>query len=157
MRSQLLELGGIFLGGALPWLEAVVVIPIGIVAGLQPVAVVATGVAGNLVTVAVAALFGERIREWWRARRAATAATAADGPHDDAVSPRRARIERIFQRWGLLGLALVGPIGIGTQLSAVVAVALGTSASRTFAWVGAGTVLWAVAAGMATVAGRNMA
>lgn len=39
MDGQLLALVGVFLGGALPWLEAIIVIPIGIAAGPPPVAV----------------------------------------------------------------------------------------------------------------------
>lgn len=67
--AQWLGLLGTLLGGALPWLEAVVVIPAGIVAGLPTVPVVIAAVTGNLLTVALAAWFGERIMVWWSGRR----------------------------------------------------------------------------------------
>src|SRR5699024_6864598 len=43
-------LGGVFLGGALPWLEAIIVIPVGILAGAPAVWVVLAAVVGNLLT-----------------------------------------------------------------------------------------------------------
>jgi hypothetical protein len=69
MDGGLVELLGVFAGGALPWLETIVVIPIGIAAGLPPVAVVIAGATGNLLTIAVAAFAGERVRQWWQRRR----------------------------------------------------------------------------------------
>ena len=145
-----LGLLGVFVGGAIPWLEAVVVIPVGILAGLDPVLVVVTGLAGNLLTVWLAAFYGERLRRWWRARRRGPGGAGDEAPQPGA---RRRRAQHVFDRWGLPGLALVGPIGLGTQLSALLAVSLGVSARRTTAWVGAGTVAWCVVAAALTVTG----
>ncbi|MCC5948456.1 MAG: small multi-drug export protein, partial [Nitriliruptoraceae bacterium] len=129
-HEQLLELFGVFLGGALPWLEAVIVIPIGILAGLPPLAVVVAGVTGNLATVWLAVVFGERLTRWWARRRGRD----ADGP-----SRRSQRAERVVRRWGMPGLAVLGPIGLGTQLSGVVAIALGVARTTTLWWIGGAT------------------
>ena len=139
-----LGLLGVFLGGALPWLEAVVVVPIGIVAGLDPVAVVVAGFTGNLLTVAIAAYAGGSIRTWWRRRRHRDGAPPSGGRGDRAA--------RAFARWGLPGVAVLGPIA-GTQMCAVIAVGLGAPAGRTTLWVGAGTLVWCVAAAVLTVSG----
>jgi hypothetical protein len=146
-----LELLGVFLGGALPWLEAVVVVPLGIIGGLPPVAVVIAGASGNLLTVAVAAFAGERVRRWWRTRlrRSVDAAASATG--------RGSRVERLFERWGLPGLALLGPLGIGTQLSALVAVGFGQAPRRVVAWIGGGTIAWCVVAAVLAVTGSGLA
>lgn len=146
---------GIFLGGAAPWLEAVVVIPAGIVAGVHPVVAVLAGTTGNLLTVGIAAWSGERIRRWWRARRRARRGedTAGDAPRDR----RTARAERIVQRWGMPMLALLGPLGLGTQISAVVAVGIGVTSRAAFAWIGAATVLWSLAAAVAALTGVSVA
>lgn len=151
---------GVFAGGALPWLEAVVVIPGGIVAGLPPLPVVVAGVAGNLLTVAIATYAGDWVKT--RVSRRRDRRTRAATEDDDAASPsvraersarRRARIERLMDRGGLPLLALVGPIGLGTQVSAVVAVAAGVGPHRTFAWIGAGTLFWSAVAAGVTLAG----
>lgn len=151
--SDWLVLLGVFLGGAAPWLEAVVVIPFGILAGPPVVLVVLAGVTGNLLTVALAAWSGEWLRAWWIARR------GAHGPRGggERRSRRRERILGIMHRWGMVGLATLGPIGLGTQLSALAGVATGVRAGRAFAWVGAGTVAWSLIAAAATLGGVSIA
>lgn len=150
-RAQLAALVGVFLGGALPMLEAVIVIPGAIVARVNPLAAFTAGVAGNLLTVALAAWGGDRLRVWWRARRGRSDDGApgadADGP------PGRAR--RVLDRWGLLGLAVLGPLGLGTQASVLVALGIGTPAHRAFTWVAAGTVGWAAISAIAAAAGAG--
>lgn len=154
-----LALGGIFLGGAFPWLEAIVVIPAGILAGLPVVPVVLAGVIGNLTTVAMAAWLGERVRTWWADRRRArlTASGHESEWSEDRSARRRAKIDRIMRRWGLPALAVLGPVGLGTQVSAMVAVGTGVRASVTFAWISAGTVAWSIVAAGAAVTGLNIA
>lgn len=153
-------LGGLFLGGALPWLEAIVVIPVGVLAGLPPVLVVLFAVTGNLLTVGLAAIFGERLRNWWTTRRSTRDETTTKNPDPVKLERRhrrRARIKRVMDRWGILGLAVLGPIGLGTQFSALAAVALGAGARQTIIWVGAGTVAWSVLAALLTVSGISIA
>lgn len=155
--AQWWGLVGTFLGGALPWLEAVIVIPAGILAGLPVVPVVIAAVVGNLITVALSAWFGERIMVWWSGRRQRREWLQND-PETAAAkaakrSRRQQRIVQVMDRGGMPALALLGPLIIGTQVAAVAAVALGTSATRSFLWVTAGTVFWAVLAAVATVAG----
>ncbi|GAB3114285.1 hypothetical protein GCM10027160_19800 [Streptomyces calidiresistens] len=163
-----MEIGGligVFLGGALPWLEAIIVIPAGIVAGLNPVAVTVAGLAGNLLTVALTAWYGERLRRWWlerRARRAVHAATgegespAVPAPVSERAAARRERIRRILNRWGMPGLAVLGPLGIGTQLSAAVAVSMGVTARRATVWVGGATLAWGVLAAVLAIGGVGL-
>lgn len=155
--AQWALLGGVFLGGAFPWLEAIIVIPAGILAGLPAAAVVAAAVTGNLLTVALAAVYGQRARHWWiewRRRR------RPDGDHPATAerrNRRQQRIDRVMTRWGMPGLAILGPLGLGTQISALAAVAVGVHARRAFVWVGAGTLGWsAVAAGL-TLTGVSFA
>lgn len=137
---------GVFLGGALPWLEAVVVIPAGVLAGLPLIPVIVVGALGNLLTVALAAFAGEELRRRWSAWR------SRRNPQPKSTRNQE-RIQRLMDRGGLPLLALVGPIGIGTQASAVMAVAAGSSALRAFTWIAAGTVAWCITAGIAAAQG----
>lgn len=145
---------GVFLGGAAPWLEAVVVVPAGIVAGLNPAVAVAAGTTGNLITVAIAAWFGERIRMWWLARRRQARAHRGNASGQPGQGGN-ARAQRIVQRWGIPVLALLGPLGLGTQVSAIVAAGIGVTSRAAFAWVGAGTVLWSLVAAILAVTGMT--
>lgn len=148
---------GVFLGGALPWLEAVVVIPAGILAELPLIPVIAAGAIGNVLTVGLAAFAGEWIKARfaaWRGRR------KGDQPSDPAKQERSARrqqrIEKLMDRGGLPLLALVGPIGLGTQASAIIAVAGGATAMRSFIWISVGTIGWCITAGIAAVQGFQL-
>jgi len=136
MNLERLGLVGVLIGGAVPWLEAVTVIPAGIVLGLPPVAVVVTAVVGNLSTVALVAFGGERVRAWMLARRRRRVEAEQGG--------RASRAERVMSRFGVPGLAILGPLGVGTQLSAAIVISLGVSGRRAFAWVGASTIGWSV-------------
>ncbi|WP_149359252.1 small multi-drug export protein [Lolliginicoccus suaedae] len=162
---------GVFIGGAAPWLEAIIVIPAGIVAGMNPAVAFLAGTSGNLITVAIAAWFGERLRAWWRARRdrkAAERALAAQEAGGTAVvtepdehevakrGKRAARIESIVTRWGMPALAILGPLGLGTQASAIVAVGLGVSARTAFAWIGGATIAWGIIAAILAAQGMAM-
>jgi len=139
MALERLGLLGVLIGGAVPWLEAVAVIPAGILLGLPTVAVVVAAIVGNLATVALVAFGGERVRSWMLARRR----RRAGGEHGDGAG-RASRAERVMSRFGVPGLAILGPRGVGTQLSAAIVVSLGVSGRRAFAWVGAATIGWSV-------------
>jgi uncharacterized membrane protein len=140
MNLERLGLIGVLIGGAVPWLEAVTVIPAGILLGLPPVAVVGTAVVGNLATVALVAFGGERVRDWMLARRRRRVERRVEGEQGG----RAPRAERLMSRFGVPGLAILGPLGVGTQLSAAIVVSLGVSGRRAFAWVGASTIGWSV-------------
>src|SRR5699024_7509499 len=105
-------LTGVFLGGALPWLEAVVVIPAGVLAGLPLIPVIAAGAIGNVLTIGVAAFAGEWLKErfvaWRRRRKGEESAEKIE-----RAQRRSRRIEQLMERGGLPRLALVGPIGVG--------------------------------------------
>lgn len=147
-------LGGVFLGGAIPWLEAIIVVPLGILAGGPPALVALAGVTGNLLTVAAAAWFGERIRDWIRVR-SAEQRVARGEPREgsEAGQKRQQRIERVMTRWGMPGLAILGPLGLGTQISVVAAVAAGVRTRVSFAWIAGGTIVWSAVAAVLTAYG----
>lgn len=134
MNLEQWGLFGVFVGGAIPWLEAVTVIPAGLLLGLPPIAVVILAVVGNLITVAFAAYFGAEIRRRIQLRREQQGKTT--------TSKRDGRALRVARRYGLPGLAILGPLGVGTQLAAVAAIGLGFPATRTFLWVGGATIGW---------------
>ena len=58
----------VFLGAAIPWLELALVIPLGIISGMNPVAVIIFGFTGNMVTV-IALIIGYDKFKLWLAKR----------------------------------------------------------------------------------------
>ena len=145
MTESLVEqlgLIGVFIAGAIPWLEAVVVIPVGIVVGLPVAWTVVSALAGNVVTIALFASGSERILSAMARRRE----QKGKARQDDS---RTARAKRIFVRYGDVGMAVVGPLVIGTQFAAAIAVSLGVSVWRATVVQSLGAMAWGILAAFA--------
>lgn len=140
----------VFAAAAVPWLEVLLVVPAGIVAGLSPLPTAVVAAVGNVSTLVPLVIAGDRVRARWRERRRAGA--------DDAEAPaarhgRRARARRILDRYGLAGMAALGPLVTGIHVAAVAALAAGVDRRRALVWLSAGVVAWAGLAAAATVLG----
>lgn len=147
----------VLIAAAIPWLEVLLVVPAGIIAGLPPAPTAVVAAVGNIATLVPLVLGGERLRAWWRARRHRRA-VAADGPPGGAVdgpapSARSGRATRLFDRYGLPGLAALGPLLTGIHVAAVVALAAGAQRRPTVVWLSAGVIVWSAIAAGATVLG----
>jgi hypothetical protein len=153
----------VLIAAAIPWLEVLLVVPAGIIAGLPPVPTAVVAAVGNIATLVPLVLGGERLRAWWRARRRRRAADAAGVPSagvpaagaedGSAPSTRSGRATRLFDRYGLPGLAALGPLLTGVHVAAVVALAAGAQRRPTVVWLSAGVIAWSAIAAGATVFG----
>lgn len=146
--SELLAYLAVLLAAAIPWLEVLLVVPAGILAGLPPVPTAVVGFVGNALTLVPVVVAGDRIRDRWRHRR---------GPRaEEPATTRTGRARRLFDRYGLPGLAALGPLVTGIHMAAVVALAAGADRGRVLRWLTAGVGLWSVLAAALTVAGVDV-
>jgi hypothetical protein len=143
LNLEALGLFGVFLAGAIPWFEAIAVVPAGILIGLDPVATVVAAVLGNTITIFLFAYLGANIRERWLKRRVAKGKTGE--------SPKFQKALRAFDRYGIFGMAFLGPILIGTQFAAAASVAAGVKPLKVSIYISVGMALWAT--GIASVMG----
>ena len=137
MNLEQLGLVGVFIFGAIPWFEAIGVVPGGILVGLNPTLTVIAAAAGNLITIAVFAYGGAKIRSWVVARR------EAKGKHPK--SDRWSKAQMAFEKYGIYGMAILGPLIIGTQFAAAASVAAGVRPARVTLVISIAMVLWAIA------------
>jgi hypothetical protein len=137
MGLEHLGLFGIFIAGAIPWFEAIGVVPAGIVFGLDPVLTVLFAVAGNIISIAVFAYGGNAIREWIVRRRVANG--------KPAESPKFAKAQAAFEKYGIYLMAILDPILIGTPFGAAASVAAGVKPLKVTIVLSIGMVIWAVA------------
>lgn len=135
---------GVFIAGAIPWIEAIAVVPAGIVIGLNPIATLIAAVVGNSITIVLFAYFASNIRERLMNRRVKQG--------KPAVLPKLEKALRAFDKYGVYGLAALGPILIGTQFAAAAAVLAGVKPLRSSILITASLTLWAVAIAFAMVA-----
>jgi len=110
----------------------------GLALGLPPVLSGAASMAGAVVGVTLVVALGGRLRELvYRSRR---------------LARRRERIERVWKRYGIPGVALQAPLLTGPLLATLLALALGAPPRPLLLWMLASVVFWgAVITGVAAL------
>lgn len=134
----------VFLGAAIPWLEIALVIPLGIIWGLSPFWVMILAFVGNMATVLPLIIGFDRFRDWYTKRQ------EAKGKPENKKSERA---KRIWNKYGLPGLALLGPILIGTHIAAFIGMTLGATKRNTTVWLTISIAVWTLAFGILTALG----
>lgn len=161
MDLEQLGLFGVFLGGAIPWFEAIAVVPAGILFGLDPFLVVLSALLGNTLTIFLFAFGGAKIRDWFIGRSSKKSARSEKAQAKSARKVEKA--QKAFDKYGIFGLAALGPILIGTQFAAAIAVAAGVKPLKTSLLISFATLVWAaviavlmVLGGLDTIAERSI-
>ena len=134
----------IFLGAAIPWFEIGLVIPLGIVWGLSPVWVMVLAFIGNMLTVLALIIGFDRFQIWYDKRQ---------GAKGKANTKKSERAKRIWNKYGLPGLAMLGPILIGTHIAAFIGMTLGATKRNTTVWLAISIAVWTMAFGILTAVG----
>lgn len=148
--NSIIEYILIFIGAAIPWIEAIIVIPIGIIRGLHPVAVTIVAFCGNLLTILLVVFFYEKMEEWMRKRR------EKKGTNNDITKKRFARAQRIWDKYGMPGLSLIGPLLIGTHFTIFMTLALSSSKKASTWWMIISLLIWCLIAAIGFYYGLNL-
>lgn len=134
----------VFLGAAIPWLEMALVIPLGIVSGLNPLWVVIIGFIGNMLTV-IALIIGYDKFKTWLVKR--------NEGKEKKESKRSDRAKQIWNKYGLPGMLLLGSVLIGTHIAAFIGMTLGATKRQTALWSTISIAAWAITFGILTSMG----
>lgn len=134
----------VFLGAAIPWFEIALVIPLGIIWGLSPFWVMVVAFVGNMLTVLALIIGFDRFQDWYNKRQEAKGKTQ---------NKKSERAKRIWNKYGLPGLALLGPILIGTHIAAFIGMTLGATKRNTTVWLTISIAVWTLAFGILTALG----
>lgn len=108
-------------------------IPAGLALGLSPVPIVITATLSYAAGVGLVAFLGKPVRDWIMRR-------FGEKVSGDPTSP----IRRAWDRFGLIGLALLAPITTGSQIGAAVGMALNAPPRRLFLLMSLGGLLWTI-------------
>ncbi|MDP8974044.1 MAG: small multi-drug export protein [Actinomycetota bacterium] len=114
----------------------------GLALGLPPILSGAASIAGGLVGAVLTVVAGERLQRWIYAR--------------PWLSKRRKRVERLWDRYGVVGVALQAPILTGAPLATLIALGLGAPPKRLLFWMSVSVVLWGVVITGAAVLGFSL-
>ncbi|MEU6860776.1 hypothetical protein AB0B28_18105 [Glycomyces sp. NPDC046736] len=121
----------VFLVATIPFVESYTGTLIGVAIGLHPAVAASAAIAGNAAVVVLIVFLSRRIRRRVRST-----------PEPATTSPGRERVGRLFQRFGIPGVALIGH---PTQISSAAMVGFGANPSRVLAWELVSVVVWGVA------------
>ncbi len=126
----------IFVLAAVPFFEAYGVIAVAILAGLPIIPVIVVGLIGNIVTVLLLILFMNKFKEWRRKRKGEET--------DKQPSKRMVRAQNLWKKYGLPGLAFVGPLIVGSHLTAFMGITLGGTKKMTSIWMTISITVWGI-------------
>ncbi|GAA4697182.1 hypothetical protein APR04_004426 [Promicromonospora umidemergens] len=146
--------------GAIPFIEGEGGAAIGILGGIHPVVAAIAAMAGNFLVVAALVLLGSgahdavvtRHRAKVRARDGvpvggpAPGAAPDDGLDDNLdggrSSVRRAKFQRAYERYGVPGVSLLGPLLLPTHFTATMLAASGVGKARILIWQALAIIGW---------------
>lgn len=107
-------------------------IPAGLALGVHVIAVVVTAALSYACGVGLIVLVGQPVRDRILRRFGGKSA----GNPDSAIM-------RVWNRYGLIGLALLAPVTTGAQIGAIIGMSLNAPPRRLFVWMSLGGLLWA--------------
>lgn len=99
---------------------------------------------GNTITLIPVIIGFERSRNWYEKRQEKTS---------KVPSKRNERAKKIWNKYGLPGLALLGPILIGIHIAAFIGMSLGAKKAWAMLWMISSLALWTLVFGILTMLG----
>jgi len=122
----------VFVLSAIPFFEAIAIVPVAIVGGLSPVPVIILGMVGNLLTVYLVIVFIDYIKKWRKSKK----------DEQEKENKRSIRARKIWKKYGLPGLAIIGPLFVGSHLTALMGVTFGGTKKATAVWMTVSLGVW---------------
>lgn len=113
----------VFVLAAIPWIEVLVIVPAAVGLGFNPVLVAAVAFTGNMAPVVGISRLNRKFRF----------------PAPDYF---RTRAERVWDRHGVPGVALIAPALTGVYLTMSVGLALDAPRRRLVGWMAVSIALW---------------
>lgn len=128
---------------AIPFIESYGGAFLGSLFGVAPVLAIIAAIVGNGASM-TGFVYG------------ASALRARSAASEQPLTPRRARLKRNFDRWGVPGVSLLGQWILPSQLTAAAMVGFGASRQRVIAWQLLSITLWAIVFGVVGILVGNL-
>lgn len=137
----------IFIIALVPFLEAHVAVPVGILLGLPAIPTIVLGIIGNWLSV-MAIIMGSAVI---RARVATSTPTAKPLHHR-----RFQKAQRYFHSYGVPGLSLLGPIIGANHIGALVCVLSNANKRNIMFWQTISVAAWGIGTGVLVLLGIDL-
>jgi hypothetical protein len=142
---ELLQWIGVMLAAAIPFVESYFGSVIGILAGINPVIAIVAAILGNVISMLVFVLTAHRVRS-----------RVIEGKTPKELSPRREKLRRSFDRYGVAGVSLLGQTILPSQITSAAMVSFGASKNAVILWQTISIILWGVAFGVLAALGVTL-
>lgn len=133
---------GVLLVAAAPFLEGYVAVPIGIAIGLPLLPIIAAAIVSNWLSVMAVIIGSNQLKHWLKTRK--NKKELADQP----PVKRMQRGQQLFNKYGVPGVALIGSLLIGNHIGAFISMVSGAEKRHVILWQTISIVLWAAGSGV---------
>ncbi|WP_133725844.1 small multi-drug export protein [Nesterenkonia aurantiaca] len=136
---------GVILVSAIPFVESFFGAPIGILAGMNPAVAILAAVIGNMLSLILVVYVAHWVRTAVLHKR--------PQQMDPEKSAKREKVRRIFDRFGVPGVSILGPLALPSQFTAPLMVSFGASRHAVMAWMLVSVILWGAGFGLLAIWG----
>ena len=147
--NPMLQFLGVMLVAMVPFIEGYFAVPAGIAIGFSAVLTIAAAIVGNWISVIVVILASDRVKQWLQGRKKSKSS-------EEKQNKRLERGQKLFHKYGVPGVSLLGPLLVGDHIAALVCIASGAPRKSVIIWQTVAIVVWAVGMGLLVMLGINM-
>lgn len=130
------QAGALILIGAIPFIESYLGSFLGVLVGVNPWLAVPAAVLGNVLCTFMLIATTSRAR------------TAVTRNRQPGVAPKKSKLRdtvaKYFNRFGVPGTTLLGPLVVASQITAPTLVALGTKKRNVYLWTAISIIAWGI-------------
>jgi membrane protein YqaA with SNARE-associated domain len=141
--DPILQWLAILILGAIPYIESYFGSVIGVIAGVPVILAIVFAIIGNIISMVLLVLFGKQIRKWRKS-------------DEKPLTPRKQKMKAIFDKYGVIGVSLLGQTLLPSQLTAMAMVTFGASRKKVILWQIISIIIWGVAFGVLAHLGINV-
>lgn len=131
----------IMLAGAIPFVESYLGSALGVVAGTAAPLAIGAAIVGNWLSMVLLVTLGSKLH-------------ARSTPKEP--SRRQQKFRRLFDRYGVAGVSLLGQTLLPSQVTSMGMVALGSPRGTVILWQSISIVLWGLAFGLLAAGGVSL-
>ncbi|WP_221891902.1 hypothetical protein [Corynebacterium anserum] len=128
-----IQWGGVMLSAAIPFVESYGASGIGVIVGVHPVLACAAAIIGNVISMLIAVNLSHLTR---------TGLTK--NTTESRTAHKRARLKKLFDRFGVAVVSLIGQTVLPSQITSAAMVGFGASKRSVIIWQIVSIILWGV-------------
>ncbi|QEE61689.1 hypothetical protein FVA74_08940 [Salinibacterium sp. dk2585] len=128
---------GVALVAAIPFVESYFGSAIGVLAGITPAVAIIAAIVGNVISMVIVVVSAHQLRS-----------RVVAGKDQREASPRRQKLRRAFDRYGVAGVSLLGQTILPSQITSAAMVSFGASRNAVILWQIISIIIWGVAFGV---------